>query len=341
MSYVHTSEVSNTLSCPIDLVYLWCDGNDPQFVDQKKVRMNDVGLREDPQNTGDVRYVQFDELKYSLRSVLKNIPWIRNIFIVTNNQRPSWLKNHSKITIIDHTEIVPSNFLPTFSSCCIELFITQIPGLSEKFLYANDDMFFYRTLKPSDFFDADGKPLVWISKDESDLTILEAKEILEDEGRKDWMKTVVRAWVKFQCTHKKKIPFYTPAHSVDAYTRTYFTKVIETYPELLHLNTQPFRTGNELSRVIFSYELINSFDCKCIGRQKPNFWTLFHNLIFNDEMVSIIRPNLKKTRKSLTLFNPKTFCLNDLSHELPEDLDIFFNELFPEAAPWENDSKHV
>lgn len=341
MSNIYTAATTDTLSYPIDLVYLWCDGNDPKFIKQKKERMNEVGLCADIQNTGDVRYIQFDELKYSLRSVLKNIPWIRHIFIVTNNQRPSWLKNHSKITIIDHTEIIPSKFLPTFSSCCIELFITQIPGLSEKFLYANDDMFFYRTLKPSDFFDDDGKPLVWLSKDEQGLTILEATEILEDADRKDWMKTVVRAWVKFQHARQKQIPFYTPAHSVDAYTRTYFTKIIETYPELLHLNTHPFRTGNELSRVIFSYELINSFGCKYISRRKPNFWTLLHNRFFDDEMVAVIRPNLKKTRKSLVLFNPKTFCLNDLSHELSEDIDIFFNELFPEAAPWEDDFKHV
>ena len=89
----------------IDLVYLWCDGSDADFVQKKRERMQQCGIS----ITGneDCRYIQIDELKYSLRSVVKYMPWIHHIYIVTNNQVPKWLKTHEKITIVDHSEILP------------------------------------------------------------------------------------------------------------------------------------------------------------------------------------------------------------------------------------------
>ena len=58
----------------IDLVYMWVDGNDPKWLEKKQrymdKKINTVG-----------RYVDNQELKYSLRSVGKHLPWIRKIFI--------------------------------------------------------------------------------------------------------------------------------------------------------------------------------------------------------------------------------------------------------------------
>lgn len=136
----------------IDLVYLWCDGEDPTFIKRKKERFIAFGRKFSDENHGSTRYVQYDELKFSLRSAYKNMPWINHIFIVTDNQKPKWLGNHPKITIIDHSQIIPKNILPTFSSPTIEMYLSNIPNLSEHFIYSNDDMFFLKPLKPSDFF---------------------------------------------------------------------------------------------------------------------------------------------------------------------------------------------
>ena len=91
--------------------------------------------------------------KYSLRSVEMYAPWIRKIFIVTDNQVPKWLDtSNPKIRIVDHKEILPEVSLPCFNSRLIEHFLYKIPGLSEHFLYANDDMFINRPVTPATFF---------------------------------------------------------------------------------------------------------------------------------------------------------------------------------------------
>eukprot|EP00005_Dracoamoeba_jomungandri_P005828 CAMPEP_0174259562 /NCGR_PEP_ID=MMETSP0439-20130205/8370_1 /TAXON_ID=0 /ORGANISM="Stereomyxa ramosa, Strain Chinc5" /LENGTH=818 /DNA_ID=CAMNT_0015343499 /DNA_START=269 /DNA_END=2722 /DNA_ORIENTATION=- len=101
------------------------------------------------------RFVDNEELRYSLRSVEKFAPWARKIYIVTNGQIPYWLDlSHPRIEIITHEMIFPNkSHLPTFSSPAIECHLHRIPGLSNKFLYLNDDTMFGLPIWPSDFYD--------------------------------------------------------------------------------------------------------------------------------------------------------------------------------------------
>ncbi|OHT14117.1 hypothetical protein TRFO_03142 [Tritrichomonas foetus] len=114
----------------------------------------------------ETRFIQLDELKYSLRSVYKNIPWVRKIFLVTARQKPYWLnldipELENKIEIISHEEIFPRSFdVPSYNSYGIEFCLHRIPNLSEHFIYMNDDMFIGRPLYQSFFFDADNRPRI-------------------------------------------------------------------------------------------------------------------------------------------------------------------------------------
>ena len=129
----------------IDLVYLWVDGSDPAWLTKKQQVTGIVSDQSETNNKG--RYINNDELRYSLRSVERYVPWIRKIFIVTDNQFPEWLnKDHPKIRVVDHREIMPEEALPCFNSSVIEYFLYRIPGLADRFLFANDDMFFNKTL---------------------------------------------------------------------------------------------------------------------------------------------------------------------------------------------------
>src|SRR3546814_12468985 len=93
---------------------------------------------------------------YALRSVEKHAPWVRRIFVVTDDQRPEWLNtDHPRIQVIDHKDIMPPEALPCFNSTVIEYFLHRIPGLSDRFLFANDDMFFNADLSPGFFFGQD------------------------------------------------------------------------------------------------------------------------------------------------------------------------------------------
>ena len=98
----------------IDLVYLWVDGNDPKW--QAKHDAFCGNLSRDAELNGKNRYANNDELKYSLRSIAMYAPWVRKVFIVTDNQVPAWLDtSNPKVRIVDHAEIMPAESLPCFS----------------------------------------------------------------------------------------------------------------------------------------------------------------------------------------------------------------------------------
>ncbi|KAL7370446.1 hypothetical protein ABVT39_000926 [Epinephelus coioides] len=100
------------------------------------------------------RFEDNEELRYSLRSVERHAPWVRHIFIVTNGQIPSWLNlDNPRVTVVTHQDIfLNSSHLPTFSSPAIETHIHRIPGLSQKFIYLNDDVMFGKDVWPDDFY---------------------------------------------------------------------------------------------------------------------------------------------------------------------------------------------
>ncbi|XP_077995035.1 N-acetylglucosamine-1-phosphotransferase subunits alpha/beta-like [Glandiceps talaboti] len=100
------------------------------------------------------RFEDNEELRYSLRSIERFAPWVRHVFIVTNGQIPSWLNLDSpRLTIVTHEDIFAnSSHLPTFGSPAIESHLHSIPGLSQKFIYLNDDVMFGKEVWPDDFY---------------------------------------------------------------------------------------------------------------------------------------------------------------------------------------------
>ncbi|KAK0167264.1 hypothetical protein PV327_004686 [Microctonus hyperodae] len=145
---------------PIDVVYTWVNGSDPEFIKnlRKYVSISDV-------NAAVSRFNDKDELRYSLRSLEMYAPWVRHVYIVTNGQIPNWLDmDNQRMTLITHEDIFPDkNNLPTFSSPAIESHINKIPGLSDKFLYFNDDVFLGREVWPEDFITQTGGQKVYLA----------------------------------------------------------------------------------------------------------------------------------------------------------------------------------
>ena len=137
---------------PIDAVYTWVDGDDPGWQAQWEASGHPSDL---PRH----RYRNHDELRYSLRSLEQFAPWVRTVYLVTSGQQPEWLNlDSSRLQLVAHDQIFPdAHNLPTFNSHAIELNLHRIPGLSQRFLYINDDCFFGKSCQPGDFVGADGE----------------------------------------------------------------------------------------------------------------------------------------------------------------------------------------
>jgi hypothetical protein len=125
-------------------VYTWVNGTDEAWQQKRKHALEqdaDSQTREIYANVNG-RFRDNGELQYSLRSIEKYFPEVRRIYIVTDNQVPSFLDiNHPKIEIVFHQDIIPQSELPTFSSKKIETYFRHIKGISDNFIYLNDDVF--------------------------------------------------------------------------------------------------------------------------------------------------------------------------------------------------------
>lgn len=134
---------------PIDFVVLWVDGNDPEW---QRTRAQYGGTNRD-NGSHPNRYRDWGLMRYWFRSVEKYAGWVNRIWFVTNGQIPAWLDcSHEKLVLVKHSDYIPAEYLPTFNSNVIELWLHRIPELSERFVLFNDDMFLTAPTLPEDFF---------------------------------------------------------------------------------------------------------------------------------------------------------------------------------------------
>ncbi len=132
----------------IDFVILWVDGSDPEWRAEKAKYNPDFKVSD-----GEERYREWGLMPFWFRSVEKFAPWVRKIHFVTWGHLPEWLNTEApKLNIVRHEDYMPKEVLPVFNSHALEVGLHRIPGLSEKFVYFNDDTFLLNHVKPSDFF---------------------------------------------------------------------------------------------------------------------------------------------------------------------------------------------
>lgn len=132
----------------IDFVIIWVDGADQNWIKERSKYKADTGT-----DNSTHRFRDWDNLQYWFRGVEKFSPWVNKIHFVTWGHLPSWLNTeHPKLNIVKHSDYIPKEYLPTFSSHPIELNLHRIDGLAEKFVYFNDDMFLIKQTKETDFF---------------------------------------------------------------------------------------------------------------------------------------------------------------------------------------------
>ena len=165
----------------IPIVYMWVNADDPAYKSRH-------GLSESSSRNRDNK-----ELLFSLRSLEMYLPWWKGmLYLVTDKQIPSWINlKNTRVKIIDHTSIIPNEYLPTRASNTIEWFLHLIPGIEDYFITMNDDFMFLKPCEPSVFFTDKGIPILPFNTN----TLINTKDSPEQhkKSNKIWLSTVHRS----------------------------------------------------------------------------------------------------------------------------------------------------
>lgn len=140
---------------PVDVVFTWVNDRDEKWREKYQEALSQINSPIGLYANDQARFANHDELYYSVHSVLKFLPWVRKVFIVTDEQVPTWYQDneqYQKLEFISHHQIIDKKYLPTFNSHVIEANLFKIPDLSENFIYFNDDVFVARSLNREHFF---------------------------------------------------------------------------------------------------------------------------------------------------------------------------------------------
>ena len=151
----------------VDAVITWVNGNDKNW--QEKINAYSETKINFSSKNHLKRYNSIGEIDIAIKSIIKFAPFVRNIFLVTDDQSPESFdslrslaqEKDMNLELIDHKVIFRGyeEFLPTFNSCSIISMLFKIPDLAEHFIIFNDDTFLMKEVSVKDFF-INGEPII-------------------------------------------------------------------------------------------------------------------------------------------------------------------------------------
>ncbi len=310
---------------PVDVVYTWVDDADPAWRSRRDTALGEQRAPLMTQAAGAARFANHDELRYSMRSLHLYAPWVRRIWLVTDDQVPSWLDGcHERVTVVSHKEVFGgAGRLPTFNSHAIETRLHHIDGLAEHFVYFNDDVFVGRPLTPLKFFQPNGLSKSFPSKGKVDPGPVDGHDLASTAAGKNNRELIARDFGR-HLTYKMK-------HVPHPLRRDVLAEMGERYAaELERTAGNRFRDPSDLSLVSSAYH----YYALATGRAVIDR--------ISSTYVSLAAPEAKAALTRIrTRRDHDVFCVND-EEGTPEQraerhrlLHGFLTAYFPVAAPWE------
>lgn len=311
---------------PIDVVITTVDGSDPAWLEKfNAVLTKQAGESALAKTSNAARYTTHDELRFVLRSIHYYAPYVRTIHVVTDAQCPEWLDvGHPRINLVDHKDIIDPQYLPCFNSDAIESCLWKIPGLSERFIYFNDDVLLMAPTNESTFFTSHGLPRFFASPRRipdmpaqwaDSYTMhahLQSSAALEERG-------YGRPLVKY-----RHVPFAARISVLRAMEA-------EFAEELSQTRSSPLRSETSFATISFLY---------------PNYALATRNGVLSDIRYQYIDISWEDWRERLLKACQRTDvivgCVNE-SHDAVENegLDTeligILSSRFPSVAPWERE----
>ena len=219
---------------------------------------------------------------------------------------------------------MPPECLPCFNSALIEHFLYKIPGLSEHFLYANDDMFINKPVNPSIFFDKEGLPIIRLIHSRLRDFFLNFKEKFLKIPLKYYVKTIQNS---AKLVEREFGVYYVgkPHHNIDAYLKSNYEHVAKMFEkEISETLNNHIRCPNDIQRILYTYAaLAEKQGHEVYVSQKTSFRFHIQN-----------RKHYAKLKK----YNPILFCMNDSEYANDSDrkrVTEFLNERFPNKSQFE------
>ncbi|GGJ41670.1 exopolysaccharide phosphotransferase [Streptomyces brasiliensis] len=314
----------NDVTFPVDVVYTWVDGEEPEMR-AKRARYHERGTAEIlDKETSASRYTSHDELKYSLRSLAMYADFVRHIYLVTDGQKPHWLDDRAPgITVVDHRDIFPPDVLPVFNSHAIETRLHHIPGLSEHYLYFNDDVFVGRRVTAEHFFHGSGLMKVPVSPLKIGVGKPHAEETATNSASKNVRRLLLEKFGRMTTQNFMHTPLPQQRGTLLALEELFAQDVRRT-------TASRFRSPQDIAMtapLLYQYALMT-------GQGVPGS--------FRFRYVNISRPDaeqrladLRRTRRF------DFFCLNDVDVS-PEERELvgvrmgeFLEDYFPFPSPFE------
>lgn len=327
----------------IDFVITWVNMNDPEWQSEFN-KYSNIG-KNSRNGTSKARFREHGFLRYWFRGVEKYAPWVNKIHFICNGQLPEWLDvNNPKIHIVRHEEFIPAEFLPTFNSVVIERYMHKIPGLSEHFVYFNDDFYiinnvdenrFFRNGLPCDIavFDYNPSWSQWYKRIKNNIRIInrhfDKKEVMNRWHNKWFDKSygIKARWNYLLKYYDKFITLRTP-HNAQPYLKTTFEEVwAAAGKELTETSANRFRAETD-----YTPELFRTWQI-CKGNFEP------YNTYKDTKMFPLlIRP--QQAIKAISGQSYSLICLND--HVNIRDYDTVivniknaFQQIFPAKSSFE------
>jgi len=294
----------NSVPAAVDVVYTWVDGDDPAYGAVRNAWAGRYGLKPGPERDRD----NLELLRYSLRSLERCLPWHGRLFIVTARpQIPSWLNlspGRTGARIVHHDEIFADpEALPTFNSFAIEHNLPFIPGLSDPFLYLNDDHLFGAPVLPGDFLTPAGQVRLYLEKEA--MPAYEEKERLTDPYGRIVANT--NGWLddrfgQARRRHLRHGPLWVAKGHMDRED-----------PAVSRSIRNRFRSDSDIAfDLAYAHVLLSHPQRAAV----VPFWEVYLRTAFlritNDPAT------LKRELRWLGLLRPKFYCLNDDMGERPD-----------------------
>ncbi len=338
-----TIENQHIQDMEIDFVITWVDMNDPKWQVEFSQYSSNKGNTKN--GVSKARFRDYGFLKYWFRGVEKFAPWVRKIHLVTSVQTPEWLDtDNPRINIVKHEDFIPKRFLPTFNSVVIERYMHKIPGLSEHFVYFNDDFYIISPVKQERFF-KNGLPRdiavfdynpswsQWYVRIKNNIRLInqhfDKREVMKLHRDKWFHKSygMKARWNYLLRFYDKFITLRVP-HNAQPYLKSTFEEVWAVAgKELTETSVNKFRALND-----YTPELFRTWQI-CRGNFEP------YNTYRDTKMFPLmIRP--RQAVKAIYNQSYTLICLNDnvkIRHydEVMSNIESAFQHILPEASGFE------